>query len=306
MTSPTEPPAPPGIKQIVQAKPRELGDGVVVGRVIPQIGRHNVGPFVFLDHMGPLALEAGHGMDVRPHPPIGLATVTWLFDGEIVHRDSLGVVQPIRPGELNWMNAGRGIVHSERSPDDARAAGARMHGLQFWVALPLAAEQSEPAFHHYGAAELPTVALPGARAHVLAGAAFGATSPVVTASRLFYTVLELEPGAVVELTDDYPERAVYIVSGSITTPWVPTSRAERNLLVLERGSLAITAGKQGARLAFFGGDPLDAPRHLLWNFVSSSRERLNQARADWEADRFPPVPGDDERIPFPAPTPPPN
>jgi redox-sensitive bicupin YhaK (pirin superfamily) len=306
VTSPTEPPAPPGIRQILQSKPRDLGGGIIVGRVLPQIGRHNVGPFVFLDHMGPVALAPGGGMDVRPHPHIGLATVTWLFEGEIVHRDSLGVVQPIKPGELNWMTAGRGIVHSERSNAADRVAGVKMHGLQFWVALPLAAEETAPAFHHYDAHELPIVELPGARVHVLAGSSFGATSPVTTASTLFYTIIELQPGATVELPDEHTERAVYITDGSLTTPWVSTPRSSHTLLFLERGSLAITAGTGGARLAYFGGDPLDAPRHLLWNFVSSSKERLAQARDDWEANRFPPVPGDDERIPFPAPTPPPN
>lgn len=284
----------PGILQIVEARPRDLGGGVTVGRVLPQLGRHNVGPFVFLDHMGPVALPAGHGMDVRPHPHIGLATVTWLFDGEIVHRDSLGVVQTIRPGELNWMTAGRGIVHSERSPADARIAGARMHGLQFWVALPLSAEETEPSFHHHGVDELPALARDGAQIHVLAGTAFGATSPVATASRLFYAIAELAPGASLDLADDHPERAIYIVDGDITTA------AARHLLVLDRGTVTLTAGPTGARLAIFGGDPLDAPRHLMWNFVSSSRERLEQAKRDWKADRFAAIPGDsDERIPFP-------
>jgi len=287
----------PGVLQIVEARPRELGPGMIVGRVLPQVGRHNVGPFVFLDHMGPVALPPGAGLDVRPHPHIGLATVTWLFDGEIVHRDSLGVVQPIRPGELNWMSAGQGIVHSERSPDAARAAGARMHGLQFWVALPLAAEASAPTFHHHGAAALPVVTRPGATIRVLAGTTFGVTSPVVTASRLFYAVVELAAGASVDIADDHVERAIYVVDGALTTP----GAAARHLLVLDRGALTITAGEDGARCAVFGGDPLDAPRHLLWNFVASTRERLEQAKRDWQAGRFPVIPGDaDERIPFPA------
>jgi redox-sensitive bicupin YhaK (pirin superfamily) len=283
--------------QIVHARPRDLGGGVVVGRVLPQIGRHNVGPFVFLDHMGPVALPPGEGMDVRPHPHIGLATVTWLFEGEIVHRDSLGYEQPIRPGELNWMNAGRGIAHSERTPAAERVAGARMHGLQFWVALPLAEEDSEPAFVHHGADELPEVVRGGARIRVLAGTAFGATSPVVTKSRLFYAVADVGPGASLEIADDHAERAVYVVDGGID------EHAPRTLLVLEPGALTVHAGEHGARLAIFGGDPLDAPRHLLWNFVASSRERLEQARVDWTEehhDRFPLIPGDaDERVPFP-------
>ncbi len=283
--------------QIVHARPRDLGGGVVVGRVLPQIGRHNVGPFVFLDHMGPVALPPGEGMDVRPHPHIGLATVTWLFEGEIVHRDSLGYEQPIRPGELNWMNAGRGIAHSERTPPADRALGARMHGLQFWVALPLAEEDSEPGFVHHGADELPEVVRDGARIRVLAGTVFGATSPVVTKSRLFYAVADVEPGASLEIADDHAERAVYVVDGGID------EHAPRTLLVLEPGALTVHAGEHGARLAIFGGDPLDAPRHLLWNFVASSRERLEQARRDWTEerhDRFPLIPGDaDERVPFP-------
>ena len=300
MTSPTEPIAPPGLIQVVHAKQRDLGGGVTVGRVLPQIGRHNVGPFVFLDHMGPVALAPGKGMDVRPHPHIGLATVTWLFEGAIVHRDSLGVVQTIEPGELNWMNAGRGIVHSERSPVEARFEGAKMHGLQFWVALPLDAEESEPSFAHHDADELPVIERDGVRIHVLAGTVFGATSPVVTKSRLFYAIAELEAGARLEIADDHAERAVYVVDGAAA------GHEAHHLLVLDRGALTVTAGPGGARLAIFGGDPLDAPRHLLWNFVSSSKERLARAREDWDADRFPPVPGDDERIPFPAPVPPPN
>jgi redox-sensitive bicupin YhaK (pirin superfamily) len=280
--------------QIVHARPRDLGGGVVVGRVLPHLGRHNVGPFVFLDHLGPVALSPGHGMDVRPHPHIGLATVTWLFEGEIVHRDSLGFEQAIRPGEVNWMNAGRGIVHSERSPDHARVEGARLNGLQFWVALPLAAEESEPAFHHHPAADLPIVERPGVRVCVLAGSTFGVTSPVATASKLFYAVADLGPGAALDVADDHAERAIYIVDGGLG------QHAARDLLVLDRGAFTARAGEHGARVAIFGGDALDAPRHLLWNFVSSSRERLDQARQDWIDERFPVIAGDaDERVPFP-------
>lgn len=285
------------VAQTLDAKAKDLGDGLVVGRVLPQLACRNVGPFVFLDHMGPVTLPAGRGVDVRPHPHIGLATVTWLFDGELVHRDSLGVTQAIRPGELNWMSAGRGIVHSERSSPEARRDGARLHGLQFWVALPRDAEDSEPWFAHHAAGELPGWRDGGAQVHVLAGTCLGRTSPVRTASRLFYAVAELAAGAGLVIPDDHPERAVYVVDGAVTLDGADTP--PRRLAVLGRGATELAATAP-ARVAIFGGDPLDGPRHLLWNFVASSRERLDQARRDWDQGRFAEVPGDLERIPFPT------
>ncbi len=283
--------------RVVDARAKDLGDGVRVARVLPQIGQRNVGPFVFLDHFGPAAFAPGHGLDVRPHPHIGLATVTCLFDGEITQRDSLGFSQVISPGEVNWRTAGRGIVHSERSGDAVRASGGTSHGLQFWVALPLGAEECEPAFVHHGAGDIPARTIADATIHLIAGTAFGHTSPVATHSRLFYAIVALPAGARITVAADHPERAVYVVDGGVTVAGV--SYAPHQLLVLGDQDVAITA-TAASRVAIFGGDPLDAPRHLLWNFASSSPERLLQARDAWKAGAFPIIPGDsDERIPFP-------
>jgi redox-sensitive bicupin YhaK (pirin superfamily) len=204
-----------GITTVVDARPRDLG-GFTVGRVLPAEARRHVGPFVFFDHMGPADLAAGHGLDVRPHPHIGLATVTYLFDGEIVHRDSLGSHQPIRPGDVNWMTAGRGIVHSERTGPEVRRAGSRTHGLQLWVGLPLAHEETEPEFHHHPAATLPSLEVAGARIRVLAGSAFGETSPVSTLSSLFYADVVLPAGRELPLPNEHEERAAYVIDGTIT------------------------------------------------------------------------------------------
>jgi redox-sensitive bicupin YhaK (pirin superfamily) len=284
------------LELVIEARTRDLG-GFTVGRVLPAPERRALGPFVFLDHMGPVEFAPGHGFDVRPHPHIGLATVTTLFEGEAVHRDSLGFGQSIRPGELNWMTAGRGIVHSERSPSELRTTGGRLHGLQLWVGLPQAAEECEPSFQHVPGDGLPAFELGGARVRLLAGSAYEHTASVQVHSRLFYATVELAAGAHVELPDDYAERGAYIVSGSIEESGV--AHAARRLLVFRPGKVELRA-REATRLALLGGDPLDGPRYIEWNFVSSSRERIEAAKLAWRERRFPIVPADPvEFIPLP-------
>ncbi|WP_374466018.1 pirin family protein [Ferrovibrio sp.] len=282
---------------VITPRSRDLGEGFMVRRILPYAKRRHVGPFVFLDHMGPADFAPGHGLDVRPHPHIGLATVTYLFEGEIMHRDSLGVVQPIRPGDVNWMVAGRGIVHSERTRDELRRSGSALHGIQSWLALPQAHEETAPDFRHYPAASLPEVELPGARMRLIAGKAFGAVSPVQTFAPMFYLDAVLDDEAVLPLPEDYEERAVYVAIGVVM---LDGERYEAgSMLVLRPGSRPRIAAQGPARLMLLGGAPLDGERHLWWNFVSSSKERIEQAKADWRAGRFVMVPGDPEFIPLP-------
>lgn len=281
----------------IEARTRDLGDGFVVGRILPSPGFRTVGPFIFFDHMGPAQFAPGEGFDVRPHPHIGLATVTYLFAGEMLHRDSLGFVQAIEPGAVNWMTAGRGIVHSERTSDAKRSSGQAMHGIQAWVALPATHEETEPSFVHHPAATLPTISFDGARRTLIAGSAFHATSPVAVASPLFYIDVEAEAGARVQMPDDHAERALYVAVGAVEIAGevVP----ERTMAVLEPGrSLAFTTTGP-ARVMLLGGAPLESPRTIWWNFVSSRPERIEQAKADWAAGRFAMVPGDPEFIPLP-------
>ncbi|MGE0827740.1 MAG: pirin family protein [Hyphomonadaceae bacterium] len=284
------------IAQLIEPKPHDLGDGFLVRRALPTPARRNIGPFVFLDQMGPATITAGKGLDVRPHPHIGLATVTYLYDGEIMHRDSLGYAQPIRPGELNWMSAGRGIVHSERSPDEKRASGDRVFGLQAWVALPRAAEESDPSFQHFGAEALPAWEADGAAFTLIAGEAFGRKSPARTLSPLFYVDVRMAAKSSFILPDEYEEQAVYVASGAalIAGEMVESGR----LAVLARGGARICANDD-ARLMLLGGSALDAPRHVWWNFVSSRKERIEEAKTLWRAGGFDRVPGDDEFIPLP-------
>lgn len=290
-------PEPAAVELVLDARVRDIG-ALSVRRVLPARARRTVGPFLYLDEMGPLELAPGRGLDVPPHPHIGLATVTYLFEGEFEHRDSLGTLQVIRPGEINWMTAGRGIVHSERTGPQARRSGSRMHGLQIWVALPRAHEESAPAFQHVATDALPVLERDGARLRVLAGSAFGASSPVRTLSPLVYVDVRLAAGAELELPRDVPERAIYLVSGELACS------AERavagRMLVLARGAPVRLRAVADARLVLLGGAPLDGERHIDWNFVSSSRERIERARADWKARRFPLIPGDDaEFVPLP-------
>lgn len=299
----TSPQDPLSVETVVVPQVSDLGGGFKVMRALPSVRRRMVGPFVFLDQMGPVELAAGSGLDVQPHPHIGLATVTYLFDGEILHRDSLGNVQPIRPGELNWMTAGRGIVHSERTPPELRSSGSHLAGLQAWVALPERDEESEPAFAHHGAAELPVIDAPGLSVRLIAGEAFGARSPVATHSPLFYADVTLAPPARLQVPIEHVERAAYIVAGSVAIDGATYSAGQ--LLVLRRGAEVLITASSATRLMLLGGEPPDGPRHVWWNFVSSSRERIEQAKADWRAGRFAPVPGETEFIPLPDNHPPP-
>jgi hypothetical protein len=273
----------------------DLGDGFHVRRALPSPARRSVGPFVFFDHMGPAVLAPGKGLDVRPHPHIGLATVTYLFEGEILHRDSLGNVRPIRPGEVNWMIAGRGIAHSERTPPALRKAGSRLSGLQVWVGLPREDEEVEPSFSHH--AGLPMVEDNGTTVRLILGDMLGMSSPVATLSPTFYADISLTPGRRVALPSDPDERALYVVEGAVEVGGRALACGE--MLAFEAGAEVIAASAGGARFVVFGGAPLDGPRHVWWNFVSSREERIREAAEDWKAGRFAKVPGETEFIPLP-------
>ncbi len=281
---------------LIVPRTRDLGDGFTVRRALPDAKRRNVGPFVFFDQMGPAVLAPGQGLDVRPHPHIGLATVTYLFEGEILHRDSLGTVQPIRPGDVNWMTAGRGIVHSERTPPEPRAAGSRLFGLQVWVALPRAHEEVQPAFAHFPEPALPLLGEKRMRMRLILGESHGARSPVQTLSAIFYADALLEPDAKLALDFRYEERAAYVVEGTIEHDG--TRYGAGQMLVFRAGDVVLSAA-QKARVVLFGGEPLDGERTLWWNFVSSRKQRIAQAADDWKAGRFAGVPGDSEFIPLP-------
>jgi len=289
-------PASP-VKEIVDARVRDVG-GIPVRRVLPIRGGRGVGPFVFFDHMGPIGFKSGEGIDVLPHPHIGLATVTYVLEGAIVHRDSLGSHQTIRPGDVNLMIAGRGIAHSERTDATARRSPSRLHALQLWVALPRADEESAPSFHHHDAATLPVVEDRDVRIRVLAGEAFGFRSPVPTPSPLFYADVDLPASGPIDVPGGYDERAAYVVEGAVQCG------AERagpgRMLVFAPGrEVSLTATAQ-SRVVLLGGAPLDGPRHIWWNFVSSSQDRLQRAKRDWKAGRFPRVVGDEvEFTPLP-------
>jgi redox-sensitive bicupin YhaK (pirin superfamily) len=281
---------------IIDPRVHDLG-GFSVRRVLPHVSARHVGPFVFFDHMGPARFAPGNGIDVRPHPHIGLATVTYLFEGAIQHRDSLGSVQTIRPGDVNWMTAGRGIAHSERTPAEERAAGHALHGIQVWVALPQHAEEAEPSFHHHGAATLPRIDRDGVAMRLVVGTAFGERSPVLTFSEMFYLGAEFAPGSVLRLPPEHAERGVYVADAAVTIDGVEVPPG--HLAVLAPGGEAEIRAREAARVILFGGAPLDGERHLWWNFVSSSRERIERAKADWVASRFGQIPGETEFIPLP-------
>lgn len=292
------------IATLIRGRATDLGDGMTVLRALPQAALRSVGPFVFVDHIGPAELPAGQGLDVRPHPHIGLATVTWLFDGEIQHRDSLGTVQPIAPGDVNWMVAGRGIVHSERTAPERRNAPVRLHGMQTWLALPAEQEDCAPAFEHHPARTLPRLERDGVHGVVIAGTAFGLRSPVGVFSPTLYCALDLATGARIDLGTEHPERAVYVVDGQLDLDGQALERG--TLAVLQPGSDVTLTSAAGARLMLLGGAPL-GPRFVWWNLVSSAREKIEAARADWARygdaaarGRFGSVPGEHEFIPLPA------
>ncbi|KQW19325.1 pirin [Afipia sp. Root123D2] len=285
------------LELVIVPRTRDLGDGFAVRRALPHGKRQMVGPFIFFDHFGPVQFIAGQGMDVRPHPHIGLATVTYLFDGSIMHRDSEGNIQEIQPGAMNLMTAGRGIAHSERTPDVQRTNGQQMLGLQSWVALPAGREEIAPSFQHYDAARLPTVTDTGFKARIIAGSAFGAASPVEMVSPWFYVEVSLDAGMKVPLDTDHEERAVYVVDGEVQ---IAGERFEGpRLLIFRPGDRITITAIRAARMMFLGGDALEGPRHIWWNFVSSSKERIEQAKQDWKAGRFAHVPDETEFIPLP-------
>ncbi|MGE5095532.1 MAG: pirin family protein [Betaproteobacteria bacterium] len=273
---------------------RDLGDGFSVRRALPDAQRRAVGPFVFFDQMGPVKLAAGQGLDVRPHPHIGLATVTYLFEGEILHRDSLGNVQPIRPGEVNWMIAGRGIVHSERTPPQLRAAGPALSGVQTWVALPREQEECEPSFSHHG--ELPLVEEGGVTLRLILGDLLGLASPVPTLSPTVYADVAIQATRRFAVPAKHDERGLYVIDGRIVV--ATQSFGPGEMLVLTPGSEVLVEAQSAARVLLFGGAALEE-RHIWWNFVSSSTTRIQEAAEDWKAGRFPDVPGETERIPLP-------
>jgi redox-sensitive bicupin YhaK (pirin superfamily) len=289
------------IAHVIVPRSVDLGD-FVVRRALPSREARMVGPFVFFDHMGPAVFRSGAGVDVRPHPHIGLATLTYLFDGEIMHRDSLGTAIAIRPGEVNLMTAGRGIVHSERTAPERTASGGNLHGLQCWLGLPAAQEETDPAFVHHGVEEFQVVRDTDKTVRVVVGSLYGARSPVVTASDTVFADATLGAGAVLPLDAHYEERSVYVVAGEIE---IGGDRfAAGQLLLFRPGDhvtvKAATDAQTGAHVMIVGGAAMDGPRHLWWNFVSSRKERIEQAKAEWAAGHFGKVPGDEiEFIPLP-------
>ena len=301
-SQPVDDPAPgdahacAAIEQVIVPRARDLG-GFEVRRALPSVGRKMVGPFIFFDQMGPSEFLLGQGLDVRPHPHIGLSTVTFLFDGEIMHRDSLGTELAIRPGELNLMTAGRGITHSERTAPEARTRGSRLFGIQAWAALPRSHEEQPPAFVHHGVDDLPVIRDHGLRTRLIMGSAYGETSPVSFPWAALYAEAVLAPGAILPLDADYEERAIYVVSGEIDI--AGDSFGAGRLLIFRPGDRISVLALSNARLMLVGGDPMDGPRHIWWNFVSSSKDRIDQAKEAWQSGRFDGVPGDSEFIPLP-------
>lgn len=282
----------------IRGQDKDLGGGFRVSRLLPSTACRSVGPFVFMDHFGPTIVEPGMNIDVRPHPHIGLATVTFLFEGAMMHRDSLGSVQRIEPGAINWMSAGRGIVHSERTPEDLRRKTYRLHGLQLWVGLPRDLEEAEPSFTHTPAEQMPRITEPGVVGRVLVGKAFGDTSPVNSASTTVLVALKLEVNRELKLPSLASEIAVYPLTHDL---WIDGQSVQRGTLAVLEHTQAITLhAKDGGEIVILGGDALDGPRHLWWNFVSSRNERLRQAADDWTHQRMGRIAGEDAAIPLPV------
>lgn len=281
---------------IIAPRTHDLG-GFQVRRAVPTLQARSVGPFVFVDHIGPALFEPGRGIDVRPHPHIGLATVTFLWSGTINHRDTLGSVQDINPGDVNWMTAGRGIAHSERTPAALREGSHPLHGMQTWVALPLADEETAPSFHHHPAATLPQQRRDGSWLRVVAGRGFGEEAPVKVFTDTLYVAIDLDADAELALDDRHAERALYVLEGDAQLDGADIP--EKHLIVLDPGRRARLRAKTPLKAMLLGGEPLDGRRHVWWNFVSSSKERIEQAKQDWLEGRFGKIEGDDEFIPLP-------
>jgi redox-sensitive bicupin YhaK (pirin superfamily) len=289
----------------ISGKAHDLGDGFFVTRLLPQMARRSIGPFVFFDYFGPVDFPPGNGIDVRPHPHIGLATVTYLFDGAQMHRDTLGSVQEIKPGDVNWMTAGRGIAHSERTGDALRAAGHRLHGIQSWIGLPEADEEAPPAFQHFGVDDLPERTDKGVTLRLIAGEGFGLTSPVKTFSPIFYADARFTAGGALHYGTEHEERALFVIEGEVQIGGGLQDVATHGpgaMLALEPGEEVTLYADAPARVMLLGGAPLDGQRHIWWNFVSSSRDRIERAKQEWKDGKFGTIPGDDkEFIPLPEP-----
>jgi redox-sensitive bicupin YhaK (pirin superfamily) len=283
---------------VIKGKPHDLGDGFHVSRMLPAFEQRAIGPFVFFDYFGPVDLAPGKGIDVRPHPHIGLATVTYLFDGSQMHRDTLGSAQQIHPGDVNWMTAGRGIAHSERTQPEVRAKGHRMHGIQSWVGLPEKDEEVAPSFQHVASKELPSVVRDGVTLKIITGEAFGLKSPVKVFSPIFYVDVQFAPGASFDVTAEHEQRAVFVVGGQIEV--AGQSHGDGTMVVLAPGETTHISAKDATRVMLLGGAALDGERHLWWNFVASSKARIERAKAEWRSGAFGVIPGDDkEFIPLP-------
>ncbi|MBD8899742.1 pirin family protein [Rhodanobacter sp. DHG33] len=283
---------------LIDGRLHDLGEGFSVRRLLPVLDARHVGPFVFYDHMGPADFAPGRGMDVRPHPHIGLATVTWLFDGSIRHRDSLGSLADIQPGAVNWMTAGRGIVHSERTPPQARVEGQRLHGIQVWVALPREHAEVAPEFHHHEADALPRIRQSGVELVLIAGTGWDAASPVKVYAPMFFAEARLDAGAELALPSEHVEHGVHVIDGELAWGGLTVSAGR---MAAQSGDAPALKATHASRVMLFGGAPLDGERHLWWNFVAADNARIEQAKADWREKRFPKVPGDElEFIPLPA------
>jgi redox-sensitive bicupin YhaK (pirin superfamily) len=289
-------PGCPALDTIIIPRARDIG-GFEVRRALPSAKRQMIGPFIFFDQMGPAEIISGHGIDVRPHPHIGLATVTYLFQGEIMHRDSLGTELPIRPGAVNWMTAGRGITHSERTSAEVRASGGALFGIQSWVALPKSHEEIAPAFVHHGRDELPAIEAEGKQVRLIAGSFYGMRSPVETLTETIYADVILEAGAGLPFPAQHEERAVYTLTGNVDI--AGDTFGPGQLLVFRPGDEITIKAVSPARFLLLGGEPMDGPRHIWWNFVSSSKDRIEDAKEQWRNGKFPRVPGEVEFIPLP-------
>jgi redox-sensitive bicupin YhaK (pirin superfamily) len=293
-----------GVDLVILPPVRDLGEGFTVRRALPSAHRRMVGPFIFFDQMGPAVFRGGEGLDVRPHPHIGLATITYLIEGEILHRDSVGSVQPIRPGEVNWMTAGRGIVHSERTGRAPRASGGPLFGLQTWVALPKSDEETAPAFAHHAASDIPRAEAEGVAVTMIVGHGDGLISPVRTFSDMIYAEIVMQGASRYRLAAEHVERAVYVVGGAIEIEGQLGRFETGELVVFKPGAVMVLRAVGATRLMVIGGEPFPERRHIFWNFVSSSPDRIEEAKADWRGRRFPDVPDEHEFIPLPDDPPP--